>query len=49
MLQVTVWGGSIENITDGHTYISKSVYLEDYYGLRLNTVQFLKLTVHNTT
>ena len=49
--KLTVWGGLIENISDGHTYIIKSVLLEDYYGLTLNTTgsTFLKLTLHNTT
>ena len=46
--KLTVWGGLIENITDGHTYIIKSVLLEDYYGLRLNTTSSTVFEAHST-
>ena len=46
--KLTVWGGLIENISDGHTYIIKSVLLEDYYGLRLNTTSSTVFEAHIT-
>ena len=43
----TVSGGLIENITDGHRYIIKSVLLEDYYGLRLYTTNSTVFEAHS--
>ena len=45
---LTVWGGLIEIISDGHTYIIKSVLLEDCYGLRLNTTSSTVFEAHST-
>ena len=45
--KLIVWGGLIENISDGHTYIIKSVLLEDYYGLRLNTTSSTVCEAHS--
>ena len=46
--KLTVWGSLIENITDGHTYIIKSVLLEDYNGLSPNTTSITVFEAHST-
>ena len=45
--KLTVWDGLIENTSDGHTYIIKSVLLEDHYGLRLNTTSSTVFDTHS--
>ena len=45
--KLTVWGGLIKNILDGHTYFIKSVLLKGYYGLRLNTTSSTVFEAHS--